>query len=519
MINDLIKQTYDETMYDSNAFAQTSTESMFDMAKIYGLTPPDPNFANVLEIGCAMGGNIIGQAINHPNSHFIGIDISDKQIEVGKNIIQNVGCKNIELQAIDIMDLVKIYKGKKSFDYIICHGIYSWVPGFVRAGILEAMRELLSEQGVGFISYNCYPGWKYVEPIRDFMRFSAANVDEKDKLQTALNAFKFEKAYYASSNTNGDVMQTLTRQIKLENINIIENTPNRSYLAHEYIEICNQPFYFTDFVADLEDFGLSYIADMMMYFSLDEFRSEALKEFAKLSYPDRIAKEQMFDFLYSTRFRSSLITKKSNEPNLVFDDKSKEQNIKDMHIMLGSPCTEFLERVKGSYLEPLMKVLADAYPASVSAAKCIELAKKDDFMAEFYDIKAVTNSIFCTSKELKNISYRVGKSRLKQIYIPYLTHFMNSKKQGVGIATPLNGSMELEKIEIGAILMFDGKNSLKDIQSALKVKFKKEKIYPTIIQNGTQKILTSSKEQDEYFKDRVRKIAEQLSLVYMFEEF
>lgn len=172
MINKDIKSTYDEHTYDSYSYGQT-LDYLYAVARLHGLAASDPYSSNILEIGCAMGGNIIGQAINHPNSNFIGIDLSSEQIAIGKRAIDGIGCTNIKLIEMDICNLVSEFKGKIEFDYIICHGIYSWVPDFVRSAILDSCKELLSKNGVAFISYNCYPGWKYVEPLRDFMRFSA----------------------------------------------------------------------------------------------------------------------------------------------------------------------------------------------------------------------------------------------------------------------------------------------------------------------------------------------------------
>ena len=55
----------------------------------------------MLEIGCAAGGNIISQAINYPNSSFVGIDLSGEQVKIGNEAIEQSGLKNIKLLQMD----------------------------------------------------------------------------------------------------------------------------------------------------------------------------------------------------------------------------------------------------------------------------------------------------------------------------------------------------------------------------------------------------------------------------------
>ena len=169
MINDLIKGTYDSVTYHSNAYVHSSIDRMYMVARTYGIKAKDPKNARVLELGCAAGGNIIGQAIRHKDAHFIGVDLAASQVSIGKKAIDKLGLKNIELMAGDILDVAKWGDKYGKFDYIIVHGIFSWVPDIVKKAIYEVGANLLSQDGVQMISYNVYPGWKYKEVTRDFM--------------------------------------------------------------------------------------------------------------------------------------------------------------------------------------------------------------------------------------------------------------------------------------------------------------------------------------------------------------
>lgn len=519
MINSDIKSTYDEHKYDSYSYGQTCIDYLCAVAKFHGLDAVNPHNAKVLEIGCAMGGNIIGQAINHPNSQFIGIDLSSEQIAIGKRAIDGIGCKNIELIEMDICNLISEFGGKIEFDYIICHGIYSWVPDFVRSAILQSCKELLSPNGVAFISYNCYPGWKYVEPLRDFMRFcavkSSGNVAD---LESGLNAIKFQKAFYAKYSPN-ETSATHIKNLNSEYIKHIQNYP-KSYVAHEYMEICNQPFYFLDFAADANDHGLCYVADATYHFDASFLPEGAISEYFRLSFDDYISANQAYDFLYSIRFRSSILTKEQNKNKLATSDEDKAKFLHNLHFKLIKPAPQLLSSAKDTYIEPLARALNDAFPSTLSLDEVRAVYPKDDIVFRYYDIRTLTNNaITITCEPLQKLLYIPGKTRLKREYIPYLRYFLENEGSPIGVATPSNDRLNADKHTLELALMFDGNHSIKDIQNHIKAKFESEKLIPTIQKDGQNVPLKTPKEQNEYFKNAVEIIRLSLVNSFMLEEY
>lgn len=519
MINSDIKSTYDEHTYDSYSYGQTCIDYLCAVAKFHGLDAVNPHNSKVLEIGCAMGGNIIGQAINHPNSQFIGIDLSSEQIAIGKRAIDGIGCKNIELIEMDICNLISEFGGKIEFDYIICHGIYSWVPDFVRSAILQSCKELLSPNGVAFISYNCYPGWKYVEPLRDFMRFcavkSSGNVAD---LESGLNAIKFQKAFYAKYSPN-ETSATHIKNLNTEYIKHIQNYP-KSYVAHEYMEICNQPFYFLDFAADANDHGLCYVADATYHFDASFLPEGAISQYFRLSFDDYISANQAYDFLYSIRFRSSILTKEQNKNKLATSDEDKAKFLHNLHFKLIKPAPQLLSSAKDTYIEPLARALNDAFPSTLSFDEVRAVYPKDDIVFRYYDIRTLTNNaITITCEPLQKLLYIPGKTRLKREYIPYLRYFLENEGSPIGVATPSNDRLNADKHTLELALMFDGNHSIKDIQNHIKAKFESEKLIPTIQKDGQNVPLKTPKEQNEYFKNAVEIIRLSLVNSFMLEEY
>ncbi|MBW8721298.1 MAG: class I SAM-dependent methyltransferase, partial [Polaromonas sp.] len=164
----LLQKSYDEAPYASHPFPQSAPEHLEGIATLFGLTPTPPANARVLELGCASGGNIIPFALRHPQAQVVGIDLSPVQIAQGIERVRQLGITNLTLRPMNLED---VDASLGSFDYIICHGVYSWVPDSVRQAILRICREHLTPRGIAYISYNTYPGWKAREIVREAMLF------------------------------------------------------------------------------------------------------------------------------------------------------------------------------------------------------------------------------------------------------------------------------------------------------------------------------------------------------------
>ena len=140
-----------------------------------------------------MGANLMPMAQDLPDCEFVGIDLSLKQIEEGQAAIKELGLTNIKLRHLSIVDVDDSF-GK--FDYIICHGVYSWVPHDVQEKILEIGRDHLTPNGVMYVSYNTYPGWHLRGVVREMMRYHVADFDSPQmKIKQARGLLDFLTKY------------------------------------------------------------------------------------------------------------------------------------------------------------------------------------------------------------------------------------------------------------------------------------------------------------------------------------
>ena len=140
-----ITSYYDSVPYDSHPFPQSSIEHLEALAWLFGLEAPALARARVLELGCASGGNLIPMGARHPQAKLLGVDLSPVQIQQGQRMLAQTRVTNVELRTLSITD---IDESLGEFDYIICHGVYSWVPEAVQEAILRVCSRHLAAGGV-----------------------------------------------------------------------------------------------------------------------------------------------------------------------------------------------------------------------------------------------------------------------------------------------------------------------------------------------------------------------------------
>ena len=140
----LTHASYDEVPYDAGLSPRTHPQLAAVIAQLFGLNPARVDSARVLEIGCGTGANLLPMAYSLPDASFVGIDVSGAHISAAKQSAAALGLTNAAFVQCDVRD----FHGNGPFDYIICHGVYSWVPDDVRAAILATCREALAPDGV-----------------------------------------------------------------------------------------------------------------------------------------------------------------------------------------------------------------------------------------------------------------------------------------------------------------------------------------------------------------------------------
>jgi SAM-dependent methyltransferase len=242
------------------------------------MQPAHPASCRLLELGCGDGGNLVPMAYALPGSAFCGVDLSARAIERAEAQRVALGLANLGLHRADLTALPAL----GTFDYVVAHGVYSWIPPAARDALLAACRAHLAPGGVAYVSYDVMPGGHLREITRQILRWHLRGVDDPAEriaqaraLLRALADAGQEQAAWALD--QGDAA-----------------------LYHDELAPHHEAILFTDFVAHAQRHRLAFLAEA------DVFEMEASGLPDELA-GDVIAREQYLDFFKNRMFRQTLL--------------------------------------------------------------------------------------------------------------------------------------------------------------------------------------------------------------------
>ena len=310
---DKLQQSYTEVPYYSQAYSNSHPDRLATLGRIFNLTPAPVENCRVLELGCAGGGNIIPMAYFLAKSEFVGIELNEGHVKTARKAIDDIGIENVRIHQGNILEVDGSWG---LFDYIICHGVFSWVPQSVQDKILSIASENLKAQGVAYISYNTYPGWHMREMIRHMMLYHSNFFEEPVQRIGQAKAFIDFLAGAVGRNTNDPYAILLKNE--LESL----RSSGDWYIFHDLMEVVNTPIYFHEFIDRAEKNGLQYLADasfsMMFHNDLSDEINNTIED---LSH-NIVQKEQYMDFLRNRQFRQTLLCKKDRSLRRMLDADS-----------------------------------------------------------------------------------------------------------------------------------------------------------------------------------------------------
>lgn len=482
------KTYYDDIPYFSEAFKDFSPVRLQAILSFLGFLTKELNKVRVLEIGCSYGGNIFPFALAFKDADVVGVDISQTQISKANELKNIFGIENIKFICRDISKLSQSdIKELGKFDFILAHGVFSWVNDDVKRALFKITKKLLAPDGMAQISYNVYPGWASLSVVREFMLFACRNNNiNSQAVNHCAKELEFLSDFLKFSLQRGDInnkqiaqqsQRLLSSQLDFVR-EIIANGKN-SYISHEFLEPNNTPIYFREFAKAAQDFGFSYLVDS----SLDDiFLSEhgvpRFDNHIRSEYKDRLEKEQLYDFMLNRSFRRSILMHTKSLCD--FKLKISTDNLSNLNYV-----TKFEEKEDRFYHKDQMlrdeykwlySVFNSSYPNSVSINDltqmkllCDENAIKSAQIG-ILEIMANTQPLFAPY-HLNAFKYEPKKTRLKKRLNGYFKYFATCKNPVISIANELNATVNLDSFEASIALEFDGDLTIEQIADKISDKF------------------------------------------------
>src|SRR4051794_15557623 len=291
---------YDRIPYPARMHPQAHPDRLATIGKLFGLDTPPRETWRVLELGRGEGGILIPAAFSRPGATFMGIGLSGTAIAAAATTARELNLTNVDVRAMDL----RAFPGDVGiFDYIVAHGVYSWVPAEVRERLLGICHEHLAPNGVAYVSYNTYPGHRLREIARDAMRFapggsSSASGDPVAAARATIRAIA--EGVCGDGAYNAVVKDELARLTEIDD----------RVLFHDDLAECSTPLYFSQFAADAARQGLQYLSDA----DYDETADRPVRPGFAVSLDrlmggggDVIVREQYADFLVGRAFRRTLL--------------------------------------------------------------------------------------------------------------------------------------------------------------------------------------------------------------------
>lgn len=303
---------YDEVAYPSFPIYYTHPDRLATLATLLGMKPAPPEKCRVLELGCFDGANLAAMGQVLPNSEFLGVDLAGSAIARGQAMVSDVGLNNVSLRHADLMEMSPQYG---EFDYIIVHGLFTWVPQPVCEKILAICQNSLAPQGVAYISYNTLPGCHSRMMLREMVTFHNRDFhDPQQQMQQALTLVKL----LASAVVKGpDIFPQIMRD---EHKRWSSRRPEAFY--HDELADIYHPLYFHQFMEQAIRHHLQFLCEADYFDMLPHgFSPNAIEVLDRIK-GDIILREQYMDFMRGRYFRKSLLCHPEVRINRAIDSRA-----------------------------------------------------------------------------------------------------------------------------------------------------------------------------------------------------
>jgi len=294
VVNQELERKYAAVAYAAQSNALSHPRHLATVATLFGLSPPEVATCRVLEVGCSDGANLVPMAAALPRAQFVGCDLSGGAIADARRAARELGLSNVTFLQQDLSTLTD---DPESFDYIIAHGVYSWVPAAVRDALFTLAAQRLSRNGVLFVSYNVYPGCHVRQAAWQMLHY---HVDRMADPRAQLDAARALAALLAEPG----VTQTETDAVLRQEFRKLA-TQTDSALFHDDLALPNDPVYFHEFAAHLDRHGLMFVAEAKLSMMTAAGLAPRMQQF--VNDMDRLVREQYLDFARMRRFRQSLV--------------------------------------------------------------------------------------------------------------------------------------------------------------------------------------------------------------------
>jgi len=227
-----------------------------------------------------------------PGASFTGVDLNEAALARGRARARALSLPNVALREGDLERL----DVEGPFDYVIAHGVYSWIPPGPRDALLAACAERLTPHGVAFVSFNALPGGHLRRALREVLHSEVEAIPDPGARVEAARATL--RRLQKRAPYDGEIGRELQR---------ILDAPD-GVVYHDTLAATNFDQAISGFAADVATAGLRYLCDAELHEGADA-AAEAIAGELDVAAGDRLAREQYLDNLRLRMFRQALLVR------------------------------------------------------------------------------------------------------------------------------------------------------------------------------------------------------------------
>jgi SAM-dependent methyltransferase len=363
---------YDQVAYPGVVYPFASPDRLSLFGALFGLEPTLPPESTVIELGCGDGANLLAVAQRFPTAKLYGVDLSEGALATARTRAEGAGLRNVAFVRFDLAS------GHETplppCDYLIAHGLLSWVSPDTRRSVLELAGRLLKPNGVAMLSFLTWPGQHDLEPLRQLMRHHVAKVvapADRIAQARAIALWHLER----TRKLHGDARARLMHDLVLE----WHQMPDAVFL-HDLLADERHPLTISAMAAEAKAAGLSWLANARMEEPRNELLQEDLRDFVR-GVADPVTRQAYLDAFLMTRFRTSLFHRSdrtvrrgaSASDFLTFSAVSllSRRQVADTHTVVAETSVGHIRLSPEASL--LLRRLASVRPHAVALADCLDV--------------------------------------------------------------------------------------------------------------------------------------------------
>jgi SAM-dependent methyltransferase len=314
-------RAYEEVTYPGYAYPQTHPARLEALARLFGLSPASAATCRVLELGCGDAANALAIAQTLPGATVVGVDASASAIARGRSLAAAAGLGNVELRTAEFSEVESLAR-VGPVDYVIAHGVYSWIAPAARGALLELTRRVLAPQGIAFVSYNAYPGSYLRDMARDILAYHLQEVQAPaERLAHAQHLMRTIVSVDSATPYARVLREQLQRMLD----------GSDALLYHDDLAAISTPFYFHEFMEHAAAAGLQFLSEADLADSQLRDVPDGVGELVASLPPDVVVREQYLDFFSNRAFRQTLLVHAELPLGRAIDDAALEA------LVLSSP--------------------------------------------------------------------------------------------------------------------------------------------------------------------------------------